>query len=166
MFSDLENQGEHEIDLLDRLCEISIALGDNKGFLTYAKMSAERYPYDRQYHNLGLAYFNVGDYQSAIKIEKEAIGKFRESAYLSSYYRQLGRAYMKVDRDQTAQRTFEDGVKIADLRLQGRTSPDDLHRLMDDKAAMLLSLKHLYQTYHQDDKLKEVERQLLEAGNR
>ncbi len=163
-FSELERLGEHDIELYDRLCETSLALQDNKAFLSYAKKSADRYPYDRQYHNLGLAYFNMGDYESVIKVEKEAIEKFRGSSYVSSYYRQLGRAYMKVDRDQTAERMFEEGLKMVNERLQGRTDPDDYRRLTDDRIAILVSLKHLYQTYHRDDKLKQVERQLLEAG--
>ncbi len=71
---------------------------------------------------------------------------------------------MKVDRDQTAQRTFEEGVRIANDRLKVRRSPEEYHRLVDDKVAMLLSLKHLYQTYHLDDKLKQAERDLLDAG--
>ena len=163
-FSDLERQGEHDVDLYDRLCEVSLALGDDKTFLTYARKSADQYPFDRQYYNLGIGYFNVGDYQNVIKVEKEAIDKFKGSSYTSSYYRQLGRAYMKVDRDQTAERTFEDGLKIVNQHLQGRPSQEEYHRLMDDKIAMLLSLKHLYQTYHKDDKLKQVDRQLQDAG--
>lgn len=163
-FSDLERLGEHDIETYDRLCEISLSLGDNKSFLSWARKSADRYPFDRQYNNLGLAYFNAGDYQNAIKTEKEAIEKFRDSPYLSTFYRQLGRAYMKVDRDQTAEKTFEDGLRIVNARLQGRTSPEDFHRLTDDRVAILTSLKHLYQTYHKDDKLRQVERQLLEAG--
>jgi tetratricopeptide (TPR) repeat protein len=163
-FSALEQLGEHGGDLYDRLCEISLALGDNKAFLTYARKSVDKYPFDRQYHNLGLAYFNVGDYQNAIKVEKEAIEKFKASAYVGSYYRQLGHAYMKVDRDQTAERTFEEGLKIVNEQLQGRASPEDYPRLMDDKIAILLSLKRLHQTYHKDDKLKQVEHQLQEAG--
>ncbi len=163
-YAQLEQLGEHDLELYDRLCETSLALRDNKGFLSYAKESAGRYPFDRQYHNLGLAYFDFGDYQSVIKVEKEAIEKFKTSPYLSSYYRQLGRAYMKVDRDQTAERILEEGVDIANMRLQGRAEPDDYRRLMEDKTGMLLSLKRLYQTYHKEDKLKAVERQLLEAG--
>lgn len=163
-FSDLERLGDHDADLYDRLCEISLALGDNKTFLSYARKGADQYPYDRQYYNLGIGYFNVGDYQNVIKVEKAAIEKFKTSSFLSSYYRQLGRAYMKVDRDQTAERTFEDGLQIVNERLKGRTSPEDNRRLTDDRVAILLSLKHLYQTYHKNDQLKQVERQLEEAG--
>ena len=142
----------------------SLSLGDDKTFLTYARKSAERYPHDRQYHNLGLAYFNVGDYQSVIKTEKEAIQKFKTSSYAGSFYRQLGRAYMKIDRDQTAERTFEEGLKIIDQRLQDRRSEEERRRMTDDRIAILLSLKRLHQTYHHDDKLKQVERQLIDAG--
>jgi tetratricopeptide (TPR) repeat protein len=163
-FSNLEGLGEHDPELYDRLCELSLATGDNKSFLSYAKKSVDQYPFDRQYYNLGIGYFNVGDYANVIKVEKLAIEKFRTSPYMSSYYRQLGRAYMKMDRDQTAERTFDDGLRIVIERLGARTSPDDFRRLMDDKIAMLLSLKHLCQRYHKDDKLKQVEHQLQEAG--
>lgn len=163
-FSDLEDLGEHDTELLDRLCEISLALGDNKSFLTYAKKSVDLYPFDRQYHNLALAYYNVGDYQKSINTEKEAIEKFRTSPYMSSYYRQLGRAYMKVDRDQTAERTFEEGLRFINMRLASRPPDEDLRRLMDDRIAILLALKHLYQTYHKEDKLKQADRLLQEAG--
>jgi len=163
-YAKLEGLGEHELELYDRLCETSLALGDDKGFLTYAKMSVDQYPFDRQYFNLGLAYYDLGDYESAIKIEKEAIARFENSSYMSSFYRQLGRAYMKVDRDQTAERTLEQGLQIVNQRLLENTSPEEIRRLMDDKIGILVSLKHIYKTYHKDDKQKEAERELLEAG--
>lgn len=163
-FAELERLGEGTADLYDRLCETSMRLGDDKAFLTYAKKSAAKFPFDRQYHNLGLAYFNVGDYQKVIKTEKQAIEKFKNSSYMSSFYRQLGRAYMKVDRDQTAERTLEDGLKIVNQRLEGSPAPDERRRLVEDKVGILISLRSLYQTYRKDDKLKDAERQLREAG--
>jgi tetratricopeptide (TPR) repeat protein len=163
-FGELEGLGEHDLELYDRLCETSLALQDSKSFLTYAKRSVDRYPFGRQYYNLGLAYYEVGDYQSAIQTQKEAIGKFQTSLYLTSFYRQLGRAYMKVDRDQTAERTLEEGLKIVNRRLEETTSPDEFRHYRDDKVGILLSLKRLYLTYHEDGKLGEVERQLQEAG--
>jgi tetratricopeptide (TPR) repeat protein len=163
-FADLERQGEHDLELLDLLCETSLALGDNKGFLTYAKKSVGEYPLDRQYHNLGLAYFNVGDYQNAINVEKDAIEKFRGSGYVSSFYRLLGRAYMKVDRDQTAERILEEGLRVVEERLEGQTSQEEYRRMADDRTGILVSLKRLYQTYHKDEKLKQVDRKLLDAG--
>jgi tetratricopeptide (TPR) repeat protein len=163
-YTDLERLGEHDAELLDRLCEVSLNLGDNKSFLTYAKKSADWYPFDRQYYNLGLAYFNIGDYEGAISVEKAAIEKFRTSPYLSSYYRQLGHAYMKVDRDQTAERTFEEGMRIINMRLVSNPSQDDYRRLADDRIAILLSLKRLYKTYQKEDKLNRVNRELQEAG--
>jgi tetratricopeptide (TPR) repeat protein len=165
-FGELEGLGEHDLELYDRLCETSLALQDSKSFLTYAKRSVDRYPFGRQYYNLGLAYYEVGDYQSAIHTQKEAIGRFQTSLYLTSFYRQLGRAYMKVDRDQTAERTLEEGLKIVNRRLEETTSPDEFRHYRDDKVGILLSLKRLYLTYHKDGKLGEVERQLQEAGYR
>ncbi len=152
----------------ERLCEISVTLGDDKGFLRYARKSADRFPFERQYYNLGLAYFGVGEYQSVVRTQKDAIEKFKKSAYLGGYYRQLGRAYMKLDRDQTAQRTLEAGLNAVDGRLgasgSDRPAADAVRRLTDDRNAILQLLRRLYTTYHLDDKLKNVERRLSEAG--
>jgi tetratricopeptide (TPR) repeat protein len=155
----------------ERLCQISLALEDDRSFLTYAKKSAERFPFDRQYYNLGLAYFGVGDFQNVVKSQKEAIQKFPQSPYLGGYYRQLGRGYMKIDRDQTAQRNLETGLSAVDARLKAEvkehgSASDAARRLADDRSAILQLLRRLYQTYHFDDKLKDVERLLNEADSR
>jgi tetratricopeptide (TPR) repeat protein len=164
----LERLGGGEADLFDRICELSLELGDDRTFLRYARKNAERFPYDRQVYNLGLACIRTGDYAGAVKVLKEATEKFSGSAYIGGFYRQLGTAYAGLDRDQTADRTYVAGVKAANARLEGAargTLPAaDRQRLMDDKIAMLRALKKLHQTYGQTDRLKDVERQLKEAG--
>jgi tetratricopeptide (TPR) repeat protein len=166
-----EELGARGSDLYERLSEVSAALDDREAFLTWAKKNAEAHPYDRQYFNLGLASFNAGDFQGAITVLKEAIEKFPSSLLSGSFYRQLGRAYMKVDRDQTAERVFVSGVQVVDRMIAGleRTATasapgEDERRLLDDKIGMLLSLKKLHQTYGAKDKLEHVERELREAG--
>lgn len=170
-FARWESLGARESEVYERLCELSVSLGDDRAFVKYAARHAALYPYDRQYYNLGLAYFGVADYGNVIKTQKEAVAKFKDSPYVGGFYRQLGRAYMKIDRDQTAERTLVAGVQAVDARLEGLRSdrPDfksapEYSRLVDDKIGMLLLLKGLHQTYQQPDKLEQVERQLREAG--
>jgi tetratricopeptide (TPR) repeat protein len=172
-FARIDALGIRESDLYERLCELSYALGDDRAYLKYAKKNAEAYPYDRQYFNLGSAYFMTGEYQNVIKTQKEAIGKFKSSPYIGSFYRQLGRAYMKIERDQTAERTFDAGIRavdgaVAELKKTHSdfTTTEAFRRLHDDKIGMLVSLKGLHQTYRAADKLKQVEKQLQEAGYR
>lgn len=170
-FSKIEALGRKDTDLYERLCEVAYGLKDDNSFLKYAKKNADAYPYARQYFNLGIAYYNVGDYQSVIRTQKAATEKFRTSSFIGSFYKQLGRAYMKVNRDQTAERTFVAGVQAVDAQLgelkkvggEYRSS-DDERRLVDDKIAILLFLKKLHQTYDEKIKLEKVERQLREAG--
>jgi tetratricopeptide (TPR) repeat protein len=170
-FVKLESQGSKDSELYERLSELSNALNDDKALVRYAKKNAEMYPYERQYFNLGFAYFQVGDYQNVIKTQKEAIEKLKGSTFIGSFYRQLGRAYMKLDRDQTAERTFDFGVKAVDGVIADQTntagnftSTDEYRRLVDDKIGMLISLKSLHQTYGANDKLQRVDRQLKELG--
>ncbi|MBP1658028.1 MAG: hypothetical protein H6Q31_2629 [Bacteroidetes bacterium] len=171
-FARLESRGVNEAELYDRLCDLSVQLNDDRGFLQYARKYAERYPFDRQYYNLARAYFDVGDFQSVIKSAKSSIEKYGDSPYISSFYRILGRAYMKVDRDQTAERTLTAGIKATDARIaalrkqdpRGYTSSDPYRRLHDDKVQMLLLLKQLHTTYKAQDKLEQVERELKEEG--
>ena len=166
-----EALGSKESGVLERLCELSDLMEDDAMFVLYAKKNLAAYPYDRQYFNLGLAYFKAGDYLNAIASQKEAVEKFENSAYIGGFHRQLGRAYMKVDRDQTAERTFVDGVQKTDSRLKelrkaggDYRSSNEYHRLVDDKIGMLTSLKSLHQTYRAMDKLEQVERALKEAN--
>jgi tetratricopeptide (TPR) repeat protein len=172
LFARLEGLGERDAELYERLCETAVSLDDSAAFLRYAKKYASLVPHDRQYYNLGLAYLGVSDFHGAIRSQKEAIEKFPDSEYISSFYRQLGRAYMKVDRDQTAERTLTAGVKAADAKISSlakdgsgdEASGGAVARLKEDKIAMLLMLKKLHQTYKATDKLEQVEKQLREAG--
>lgn len=166
-FARIESHGSNDSEIYERLSELSNALHDNKALVRYAKKNAEMYPYERQFFNLGFAYFQVEDYQNAIKSQKEAIGKFKGSTYIGSFYRQLGRAYMKVDRDQTAERTFDAGLNAVNAVIAERTAADpgfksseEYRRIVDDQIGMLVSLKSLHQTYHATEKLKKVEQQL------
>jgi tetratricopeptide (TPR) repeat protein len=168
-FARLEALGRHESEVYERLCELSMALGDDHGFLRYAKINAGLYPYDRQHFNLTRAYFDVEDFQSVIKTAKEGLEKSGDAPYVTSYYRILGRAYMKIGRDQTAEKTLSAGVKTADARLTGLKksgpdykSTDGYRRVHDDKLNMLLLLKQLHTTYRADEKLKQVDRMLKE----
>ncbi len=170
-FARLASRGVKEADVYDRLCELSIALSDTRSFVSWAKVSADAYPYDRQHYNLCRAYFDAGDYQSVIRAAKSDIETFKVSPYVSSFYRILGRAYMKVDRDQTAERILSAGLKateskLAQLRKSGGDAgmTDAYRRLRDDKINMLLLLKQLHTTYKADDKLRQVDRQLKEEG--
>ncbi len=170
-YARVEALGSKESSVLERLCELSDVMEDDTAFVLYAKKNAVAFPYDRQYFNLGFAYFKAGDYANAIASQKEAVRKFGNSPYVASFYRQLGRAYMKMDRDQTAERIFVDGIQKADshlgeLRKAGGDykSSDAYRRLIDDKIGMLTSLKSLHLTYKANDKLEEVERALKEAN--
>jgi len=169
-FVRLDVLGDRTSDFYERLCEISMSLNDDRSFVRYARKSAELYPYDRQYFNLARAYFEVEDYQSVIKSTKESIDRFKGSPYVTSYYRLLGRAYMKIGRDQTAEKTLAAGVNEADARLAAlRTqgageAADRRRRAHDDKINMLLALKQLHTTYRADDKRERVEQQLKEEG--
>jgi len=168
-FGRLEELGNHDAETYDRLCEISLSLDDDRSFLRYARKNAELYPYERQYYNLGLAQYGVGDYQNVIKTQKEAIEKFKTSQYIGGYYRLLGLAYVKVDRDQTAERTFNAGLKavdakLAELRRTSSAESDEYRRLADDRVNILLQLKRIFLIYKKQQDLERVDRQLKEAG--
>ena len=170
-FARLETLGKRESEVYERLCELSIALNDDQGFLRYAKKNAELYPYDRQHYNLTRAYFDTGDFQSVIKTAKEGIDMYRDSPYRTSYYRILGRAYMKIGRDQTAEKTLSAGLDVANARLSelkksgpAYKSGDGYRRAHDDKVNMLLLLKQLHTTYRAAEKLQQVDRMLKEEG--
>jgi len=165
-----EELGYRDAEAYDRLCELCTELHDARGFLKYAKKSVERYPFDRQYYNLGVAYFELEDWNAVVRTQREASEKFRESQYIGAYFRQTGRAYMKMDRDQTAERTLESGMQAVDARIAAvkkapaGSSGEALRRLQDDRTGMLTLLRRLYTIYREQDKLAGVERQLKEAG--
>ncbi len=168
--SKAEALGYRDAEAYDRLCAICTGLEDARGFLKYAKKNAERYPFDRQMYNLGVAYFGVEDWAAVVKTERDASEKFRESQYVGAFYREMGLAYMKMDRDQTAERALAAGVQAVDARLAAARksetggASDGSRRLQDDKIGMLLLLRRLHTTYRETDKLAQVERQLREAG--
>jgi tetratricopeptide (TPR) repeat protein len=168
-FIRMEALGMREAEVYERICELSVALEDDRTFVRYARKSAELYPFDRQYYNLGIAYYQATDFQNVIKSQKEAKDKFPTSPYLGAFYRQLGRAYRKVDRDQTAERVFTEGVRAVDARLRvlgqgGNLSTPEMERLREDKIGMLLELKRLHQIYRAEEKMRAVDNQLREAG--
>jgi tetratricopeptide (TPR) repeat protein len=169
----VERLGNKDSEVLERLCEAAVAVDDNAAFLTYAARNARFYPYDRQYYNLSLAYFNVEDFENVITTLKEATQKFKSSNYIGSFYRQLGRAYMRLSRNQTAERVFNEGLEAVDRRMRAATEDDpgftytpEYQRLVNDKIGMLLLLKGLHQLYKEPEKLKQVERKLRDAGYR
>ncbi len=165
-----EELGYREAAAYDMLCEVCTGLDDAQGFLRYAKRNAERFPYDRQFYNLGVAHFGVEDWAGVVKSQREASDRFKESPYAGAYFRQMGRAYMKMGRDQTAERTFTAGVQAVDAIMAGMkksgggTGSEGYRRLQDDKIGMLLLLKRLHITYREAEKLADVERRLREAG--
>ncbi len=166
----LESLGNGESSLYERLCELSVTLSDNRAFLKYARRNAEKYPFDRQMYNLGLAYYQTADYPSSVKVLKDAAEKFKLSPYVGGFYRTMGLAYMRQDRDQTATRMLETGMQAVDSRIsdlkKAGTAPSspDFRRLADDRVAMLVTLRKLYTTYKEHQKLDRVERLLREAG--
>jgi tetratricopeptide (TPR) repeat protein len=166
-FARLERSGNREPVVYERLCEISVELSDTVAFVLHAERYASHYPEDRQFHNLGVAYYEAGRYQDVIRSMKEAIKKFPESSYSSSFYRQLGYAYMKVDRHQTAERTLYAGLKAIEggsARVNG--TAETVRRVKDDTIAILLALRKLHRIYDAEDKLRDVERRLHDAGYR
>lgn len=168
-YAKVESFGVKESETYERICEIANLLNDDKTFLKYAKKNVDAYPYDRQYYNLSVAYANVEDWTNLISAMKKAVEKFSGSHYIGSFYRQLGRAYTKIGRDQTAEKTFYTGLsaidaKIGELRKANGAykSSAEYTRLQDDKHGILITLKNLHTTYKAMDKLAEVERKLKE----
>lgn len=167
----LEQLGSTDSETYERICEISSLMNDNRTFVKFAKKNIEQYPFERQYYNLSVALMETGDYNGVIKYMKDAVAKFKQSQFIGSFYRQMGRAYMKVDRDQTAEKTFYAGLDAVDGRIDAlrKTGGDykstpEYSRLKDDKIGMLTSLKALHTTYQALQKLAGVEKQLKELG--
>jgi len=171
-YSRMESLGQRDADTYERLCEISHALGERVLFLRFARKNADRFPGDRQAHNLGLAQSLTGDHAGVIKTQKEAIEKYPHSPFIGGFYRLLGNAYMDVDRHQTAERTYAQGVEESLKRMNElQTASNEIdrngeyQRLKDERIAMLLSLKKLHILYKETDKLHAVERLLRDAGS-
>jgi tetratricopeptide (TPR) repeat protein len=166
-----EAAGARDAEVYERLCELSSTLKDDRRFLTYASKFAERYPSDRQYYNLGVALEGVGDWQGIVKSQKAAVEKFKTSPYLGGFYRQMARAYMKMDRNQTAERVLTAGLTEVDRLLEGASRTEgksktsaESRRWGDDRIGILLLLKHIHTQYRDTEKLERVERQLKDAG--
>ncbi len=168
-YADIESLGKADENTLDRLTEISHSLGETESFVAYAEKHAVQYPGDRQSYNLGLAYFGAGAWQKVIDTQKQAISKYPHSPYVGGFYRLLGDGYLNVDRQQSAERTYEEGVQVVDTRIAGmtKTDPDfgfspEFRRLADSRKAMLLSLQKIYRLHKKQDKLSQVESRLKE----
>lgn len=167
-----ESLGVSSSEVLERLCEIAVELEDRGAFLRYAKKNATLFPYDRQAFNLGLAHFENDEFREAIEVLKTAVERFTQSPFIGSMYRVMGRAYMKLQRNQTAERTFIVGIQAVEDRLRslGGRPPeeknrDDVRRLREDRVGMLMSLKGLHQIYQDHEKLRAVEQKLREANS-
>ncbi|MGA9115694.1 MAG: hypothetical protein WB626_02855 [Bacteroidota bacterium] len=167
----LEKLGGDDAEVLERLCELSVMLKDDRSFLAFARRNAELSPDARRIHNLGVAYAGVGDHAGVIRTLKTAAARFPESPYVGGIFRLLGRAYQAADRDQTAERTYTSGLKAVD-ELKARwkregsfsaTSPE-VRRLEEDAVGMLQSLRRIYRIYGEEEKLRSVERRLRDAG--
>jgi tetratricopeptide (TPR) repeat protein len=167
-YGQLERTGRQDAETYDRLGALALALNDNAGFLTYAKENTDRFPFDRQYFNLGVAYYKAGDFQASIRVLKEATEKFQDSEYIGGMYRQLGKSYMSVDRNQTAERVLYEGLAVADRMIAGKRHGENedgsVARLTGDRIGILLSLKGLHTLYRQTEKQARVEQLLREAG--
>jgi len=167
-YSLLERTGRQDAETYDRLGALALTLNDNASFLIYAGKNADRFPFDRQYFNLGVAHYKTGDFQASIRVLKEATQKFRDSEYLGGMYRQLGKSYMSVDRNQTAERVLYEGLAVIDRLIAGKRYAENEHgavaRLTGDRIGMLLSLKGLHTLYRQAEKQARVEQLLREAG--
>jgi len=168
----METLGHTDGEMYDRLSELTYTLGEKELFLNYVKKNIGESPDDRQYFNLGLAYGQVGDYANVIKSQKEAIERFKFSRFIGSFYKQLGNAYLEVDRQQSAERTFSAGVEAVNERISAMVkstsasaSDADVERLKEERLFMLRSLRKIYRIHGQDDRLQEVERQLKGYGD-
>lgn len=163
-FEALDSLGQADETTYDRLTELSYQLGETDVFLFYAEKQIARYPGDRQSYNLGLAYFGSGRFQKVIETQKEAIEKYPHSPYIAGFYRLLGDGYFGIDRQQSAERTYEEGVRVVPERVRGMKEADtefiattEYRHLADNYKAMLTSLKKIYRLHGKQDKLKQLE---------
>ncbi|MDH4071175.1 MAG: hypothetical protein OEV30_12220 [Ignavibacteria bacterium] len=165
----LESARQEDAETYNRLTEITHALGEQDLFLHYAGKQAERFPGDRQQYNLGLAYFEDGLFQEVITSQKEAVSAYGHSPYVGGFYRLLGDAYFAVDRQQTAERTYREGVAAADERIDFFSTADPEFRsgspyklLSESRRSMLVSLRKIYKLHGKTAELEEVDRRLEE----
>jgi tetratricopeptide (TPR) repeat protein len=163
-YAAIDSIGMADVSTYERLTEVSHLLGDSKLFVRYAEKQAEVHPGDRELYNLGLAYFGAGNHQKTIETQKSAIQKYPHSPHIGGFYRLLGDGYYEIGRQQTAERTYQEGVKAVELRvadLKGTnpqfSSTAEYRQLADSRRAMLLSLKKLYRLHGKTKELDEVE---------
>lgn len=166
----LESAGYQDRELFDRLTEITHTLGERDLFLEYAEKQAEHFPGDRQQYNLGLAYSDHGRFQEVIASQKAAIPAYGHSPYIGGFYRLLGDAYAAVDRQQTAEKTYKEGVAAADERIEFFSTADPEFRsgsmyvlLSENRRSMLVSLRRIYRLHGKTRELEEVNKRLEET---
>jgi tetratricopeptide (TPR) repeat protein len=166
----MERLGRHDEAHYDLLTELADLLGEDTRFLQYARKNAELHPGDRQSYVLGLACARTGDHAGVIATQKEAVRKYPISPFVGGFYRLLGEAYFDIDRQQTAERTFTEGVKVVDDLLreirnnQASADSSTKTRLSENRIAMLQSLRKIYRLHREDAKLREIDH-LLNAGH-
>ena len=166
-YATIDSIGKADAGTYERLTEVSHLLGDTQLFVHYAEKQAAVHPGDRELYNLGLAYFDARNYQKTIETQKGAIQKYPHSPYIGGFYRLLGDGYYEIDRQQTAERTYQEGVKVVDSRvadMKGANSQfstsSEYRQLADSRRSMLLSLKKLYRLHGKKKELDEVDRLL------
>jgi tetratricopeptide (TPR) repeat protein len=170
-YAALERLGQQDEDTYERLTEMARLAGDSEAFLRYARAGARSHPSDRRAYNLALALIEAAKYQEAVEVLKAAIRSYPASTFQGGLHRLLGNAYVRVDRDQSAERAFTEGVSVVD-RLLGeleRSNPEaaagaEGTRMREDRTSMLRSLKKLHQTYGRKKEREQVEQRLRAEG--
>jgi tetratricopeptide (TPR) repeat protein len=170
-YAALERLGQQDEETYERLTEMARLAGDGEAFLRYAQAGARRHPSDRRVYNLALALTEASKYKEATDVLNTGIRSYPVSGFQGGFHRLLGNAYLRMDRDQSAERTFTEGVKIVDRMLEEmeRSDPEALaggdgSRMREDRTSMLRSLKKLHQTYGRKKELGEVEQRLRAEG--
>jgi tetratricopeptide (TPR) repeat protein len=163
-YATMDSLGQADEADYERLAELSHGLGDKKLFLVYAEKQVKLFPGDRELYNLGLGYFGVGNFQKVIETQKGAIEKYPHSPYIAGFYRLLGDGYLSVDRQQSAERTYEEGLRVTDEGVRGMKEADPAftgsavyRQLADNYLSMVSSLKKIYRLHGKQEKLKQLE---------
>jgi len=110
----------------DNLGVIYVLLGRYEEAVAMHQRAIDIYPNETSYSNLGTAYFYIGRYEAAIAAYNEAIALDPRDDVL---YRNLGDAYLRVNKQQDAQAQYEIAVRL--LRERLNVNPDDAQRLGD-----------------------------------
>ena len=163
-YAAIDSLGHGNEATFDRLTELSHNLGETGLFLSYSEKQVRLYPGDRQLYNLGLAYFGSGNFQKVVDTQKGAIGKYPHSPYIAGFYRLLGDAYFSIDRQQSAERTYEEGLHAVDKSVKGMKEANpgfietaEYRQLAGNYKAMLASLKKIYRLHGKQERLRELE---------